>query len=274
MNPAESDIIICEFCNIPAKHEVSGFYKCPRCGNLYNSGYKTTAYEGDYFEDEYKKQYGLSYIDDKKNIQKKMFTRLNHIKKYMNQTEGKRLLEIGSAAGFFLEIASDSGFLSQGWEISAYMSEYANKQGNKTTQGNFLDLLDNEKTGNFDLVCAFYSIEHFQCQKKIWQGLSRLLNKGGLLALTVPSYFGPVYYFQKEQWIKTHPVDHFVDYSPSGIKKVCSLFGFKLLQAFPDAYHPERFIFGRSIIFRKFYTMLQKKLVFSDTIFLILQKTI
>jgi len=265
--------IICEFCDLETREFQKGFSVCPKCRNIYNKNYKTIIYEDNYFESEYKKQYGKSYIDDKIAIQNKMRFRLNKIKSNVTALHGKKLLEAGSAAGFFLEIASAAGCIATGWEVSSYMAEYANRNGNKTIQGNFLDMLDMEKNNQYDIISAFYVIEHFREQKKIWSGFSRLLRNNGLLLLAIPSYYGPAFYFQREGWLKNHPVDHFIDYSPAGLKKVCSMFGFKLVNIFPEGVHPERFFLGNIALLKHVYIGIQKIFKFSDTIFVLLKKT-
>lgn len=273
MNHLMEKYKLCEFCGISTHQIRKYFFKCPKCKNIYNKSYQTIAYEDTYFETEYKKQYGKSYIDDKKNIQLKMQYRLNRIKPILQDFSGKKLLEIGSAAGFFLEIANENGFISKGWEISTYMSEYANQNGNTTIQGNFLDLLDHEKNDQYDVISAFYVIEHFTDQKKIWEGFQRLLKKGGLLLLAVPSYFGPAFYFHKDEWDKNHPKDHYIDYSPYGIKTVCNLFGFKKLLIYTEGLHPERFLLGNVFFLKYFYNIIQKTFNFSDTIYIVLKKS-
>jgi SAM-dependent methyltransferase len=272
MDQKTGKTILCEFCNVLTKNHINGFYRCVTCGNIYNGQYQTTEYEDSYFEVEYKKQYGKSYIEDKPDIQKKMQSRLDCIKPYISSFTDKKLLEAGSAAGFFLEIAREAGFYVKGWEISSYMTKFANQQGNTTIQGNFLNLLEKEHDESYDVIAAFYVIEHFREQNKIWQGFYRLLKKDGLLLLAMPSFFGPAFYFHKKDWVKNHPLDHYIDYSPAGIKKVCNLFGLKLLHIYPEGLHPERFLLGNTFFLKYFYTMIQKTCKFTDTMFVVIQK--
>lgn len=199
---------LCEFCCVPTKNVFSHFYRCPNCGNLFNLNHQTTSYEDSYFEGEYEKQYGKTYIDDKSNIQKRMKLRLEQVRPFIQYAKHKKLLEIGSAAGFFLELASAAGFLAKGWEISKYMSDYANEHGSPTIQGDFLNLLQEESRNEYDMICAFYVIEHFKEQKEIWKGLSRIIRDNGLLILALPSTFGPAFYYHQDNWIKNHPRDH------------------------------------------------------------------
>jgi len=267
-----SEYIRCQFCHVETRHIVGNFRRCPRCTNLYNGDYRTTVYEDTYFESEYKNQYGKSYIGDKANIQKKMRSRLEILKTCAGSFQGKNLLEVGSAAGFFLELANGAGLKSQGWELSAYMCDYANKHGLTTRQGNLLELLDKAPSNSFDMIAAFYVIEHFTEQKKIWEGFSRLLKNGGVLALALPSFYGPAYHFHRSDWVRTHPRDHFLDYSPGGIKKVCKVFGLKILHISPEGLHPERFFLGNLPFLKNVYTTIQKTCKFSDTMFVVLQK--
>lgn len=270
---------LCDFCGhtVPGKN---GFAYCVHCGILYNVNYEKTNYEDVYFNDEYKQQYGKSYIDDKENIIKKINQRIALLKKNIPEWGFGNLLEIGSAAGFFLEAVKKEGLTAQGWELSRYMSDYANQNQNKTTCVDFNELIHNKKENSamlmkeavYDIIAAFFVIEHFPDQKTIWENLLKMLKPGGYLAITVPSISGPHYVFHKKQWQKDHPKDHYLDFSHKGIKKLCNLFHLKLLLMAPEGIHPGRFPLGGFRPFSFFYRKFQKKFAFSDTIFIIAQK--
>ncbi|MDH4198754.1 MAG: class I SAM-dependent methyltransferase [Spirochaetia bacterium] len=262
----------CVFCDKPLKQWRAHFYQCPACKNIFNAHYQKIVYEDNYFEGEYRKQYGKSYFDDKKNIQSKMRQRLQYLSQYVPDFRNKTLLEIGSAAGYFLEIAEKEGMMARGWEISKYMTEYANSCGNRTIQGDFFSLLK-KSSEQYDVVGAFYVIEHFVSQKQVWQAFSKLIKDNGFLILSIPYAFGPGLYFHMNEWIKNHPADHFIDYTRSGIKKICSMFGFKLMSIYPEGIHPERFPRGDIFFLKYFYSKIQTKCAFSDTVFLVFQKS-
>ena len=263
----------CQFCSSLLNNISKKFLVCQNCAVIFNLNYQVTSYEDSYFENEYKNQYGKSYIDDKINLQKKMAHRLEVFKKYFKNNSGnKKLLEIGSAAGFFIELARESGFDAEGWEVSKYMSDFANQNGNKTTTGDFIQLLDFTAHDPYNVIAAFYVIEHFSNPRFIWGSLSKILMPKGYLLLAIPCISGPLYTFHRLQWLKTHPKDHYMDYSHKGIKKISSMFGFKILHMEAEGLHPERFPLGNFPVLRQIYKKIQQILAYSDTIYVVLQK--
>ena len=262
------------------------YVQCSYCKVVVSLNAKSTTYEENYFATEYSSQYGKSYLQDKTNIQKRMKWRLDQLEKHtttkfdlnhgdenrqQQSTEKPQLLEIGSAAGFFLELCNDLGFHATGWEISQQMTNYANSKGWETIQGGFLRLSHNYHK-NFALVAAFYVIEHFHDQYLLWKNITKLLKPGGYLLLSLPSSAGPVFKFNKKSWAQGHPRDHFVDYNPLALKKIGRMFGFSLILAKSEGVHPHRFPLGKSLPFSFIYRMYQKLKPFSDTLFVILQK--
>lgn len=267
----------CPFCD-SATREVSGlkfFRQCPKHKILVNSRYKVLSYEEDYFGAEYKAQYGKEYLADKDALWQRNARRFDLASACFSAQSHKRVLEVGSAAGFFLELMQQKGFETTGIEISRQMSDYANKRGITTIHGSFTQVLadypDLPRTP-FDVVAAFYVLEHFPDQKSIWQNFSQLTRSGGFLLLALPSYAGPAFLFNKAHWGQTHPADHAVDYSPLALKRVSAEFDFRVRKTTSEGIHPQRFPMGKYFPLRQCYTWLQKITAFSDTIFAILEK--
>ena len=258
-------------CLLKSIAKKKSFSLCKTCRLIFYHEASSVNYEDHYFFKEYRSQYGKNYLDDKLNIQKKMKERLRLLEKYISIHSRKRLLEIGSACGFFLELSKNSGFTVEGWEVSSFMSTTANKQGYFTRMGSFEELYHKwkERPKKFDILAAFYTIEHFQNIFLFWEAAKELLAPGGILLISVPSSFGPSYYFHKANWILDHPDDHFVDYSPQSLDMLGSFFSFRLLEISAEGIHPERFPLGSLSILKKVYEIIQKKYAFSDTIFAI-----
>ena len=106
-----------------------------------------------------------------------------------------------------------------------------------------------------------------------WEAAHELLHYGGLLALAVPSLFGPSFYFNKKRWILEHPTDHFIDYSPTSLKKIGKAYSFQLLDIYAEGIHPERFPLGKIPILKGVYRAFQRSTAFADTIFVIFRRS-
>jgi len=104
---------------------------CKFCKTVINENYQELEYSDSYFKDEYKEQYGKTYLEDFENIYNASKKRIDKIfRKFLIEDRSNlKLLDIGSAMGFFLKAAVDSqiGFV-QGVEISKYASTYCKEE--------------------------------------------------------------------------------------------------------------------------------------------------
>ncbi|MDH5654814.1 MAG: class I SAM-dependent methyltransferase [Spirochaetia bacterium] len=228
-------LIVSEFCDSFLYSEKTGVY--------YYKNARSLSYDDNYFSEEYKAQYGKTYIEDEKHLRHLAGIRLKRIKKYLNPHAF--IFEIGCAAGFFLDEAKKRGYKTGGMEISAFASQHARELFNlNVICHSFADhpsgIIKRYITHPIDAIASFFTIEHFSDQKAVFQNISQLLKSGGILSLALPSIGGPLFRRNRKLWIDTHPEDHFADYSPDSLKKVLNLYGFRVLKIYPASYHPER----------------------------------
>lgn len=252
------------------------FLQCTFCKTIHYVNAQSSSYEKNYFNNEYHSQYGKTYFEDQANIAQKAQQRIDLVKKFCVMEQPLRILEIGSAAGFFLEQASKNWELAQiqGWEISKDMTEFSKKRGNLVHCGNYFDLFrdwKHNKQNPFDFLFAFYTLEHFNDQSAFWHSVTQLVKPNGYFVFTIPSFHGPMFYLHRKKWIETHPSDHFADYSPYSLKVLASLFSFELVHVCADAVHPERIFRYAPQWLKTLLATLQKKYSFADTILVILK---
>lgn len=213
-------------------------YRCTKCGSISNKFplsqknqgvSKELVYDREYFLSEYKEQYGKTYVEDEGNLRALARSRLERL----YQLDGKpfsgsaSLMDIGAALGYFLSEARKRGFHTvEGVEISTFAAEYCRDNLQIPI---FNGPLENYPLGKqFDVISLFYVLEHFPNQEEILKKIDLLLNPGGWLLLALPSFHGPLYQFRKSEWFSSHPLDHFIDYSPSSITRVLSRKGFRV----------------------------------------------
>jgi SAM-dependent methyltransferase len=212
-------------------------------GVLYSLQARSLSYEDDYFLADYERTYGRSYEEDESNLRNLARRRLHHLKSFTGKDHG-RLLEIGCAAGYFLDEARKSGFDVTGIEISSWGCNLTRKKGLRVVHSSFLEptaeceaLFLNER---FDVIAAFYVIEHFADQRKVFETISSLLMPGGFFLCALPSIHGPLFKYDFKKWKETHPADHYVDYSPCSLRRILPLYNLRALRFFPASYHQER----------------------------------
>jgi SAM-dependent methyltransferase len=100
---------------------------------------------------------------------------------------GRRLLDVGCAAGFFLEAARSAGFAVSGIELSEFASAYARDSlGLAVWTGAAEDLP--EDAGPFDAVTLWDCIEHLRCPPEALTRLRGRMGRGGVLMLSTGDY--------------------------------------------------------------------------------------
>lgn len=260
--------ILCPLCGSEKKILLgSGLYKCRSCGCGFNAAHKLLSYSDSYFTTDYKNQYGKTYEEDFDNIYSISKKRIDQIIK-ISSIRKKSILDIGSALGFFLKCASDSGFTRiKGIEISKFASRYSiSRFGIETINKSFADAALEEK---FDVITSWYFIEHNYFPDQVLSKIYSTLEDGGIFAMTVPSIFGPLFYFNRNEWVEKHPQDHRVDFTPDSAIKILKKTGFRKVIVKTAGVHPERIINRSSLLFPAFdkiYRIFSGIFKFSDTI--------
>jgi len=263
--------LLCPVCSsADFKHINHDFHLCGKCGILFNSGYTPLDYDDNYFLNDYKAQYGRSYLDDFQNIYDQSSDRIKKILKLVNCKiqGGLSLLDIGSAMGFFLKCAQDNGIKRlTGIEISEYAADYCVKEFDiQVIRSSFSDV---KVDTTYNIITAWFFIEHCDDPSYVINQIYNILPEGGLFAFSVPSIFGPMFRFKRQEWIETHPKDHRVDFSPSSVKKILRNRGFKKIHVRPAGIHPERILSKESFLYKPFsflYRQYSKLTGYSDTI--------
>ncbi|MCB1158654.1 MAG: class I SAM-dependent methyltransferase [Leptospiraceae bacterium] len=215
----------------PEEYEI-----CQKTGACRYLKARSREYSDTYFSEEYKNQYKKTYYEDESALRKLAQRRLAILSNFINP-EGKSLLEIGCAAGFFLHEAQKTGFKTTGIELSQTETAYARNLGLNIFCTSYLDF---ESPELYHVICAFFVLEHFDRQQEVLEKMVGSLEKGGFIFLALPSLKGPTYTTNPEEWFKTHPEDHFIDYSPDSIRKVFLAYGMELVYKEPMSYHPAR----------------------------------
>ncbi len=248
--------------------EESPFFYCKSCNSVIHNRYGQVSYDREYFMDDYEQQYGKTYIDDYDNIYAGSLKRLDNIFRFFGKKDDISLLDIGSAAGFFLKAAQDRGAGElMGVEISQYAADFCRENFSiPVIQQSFDDVNLNRQ---FDIITSWFFIEHCEDPRAVLEKIYNMLTDSGILAFSVPSWYGPMYKFHREEWERTHPKDHLINMSPRGAKKILRALGFKRVFVLPSGFHPERVVNSSSPfygIFTKLYRLYGNMTAFSDTI--------
>jgi len=233
--------------NIISRLESRNFYNCPECGITYQVFFKELAnsYRKDYFFDDYKNQYGCTYLEDFENIQKISVPRLQIINKLRYVINKKKnmlnleLLDIGCAYGPFLLESKKNGYIPTGIEIIADAVKYIrSKLGFSVYSGTFETIKLDKK---FDIITMWYVIEHFVDLKHVLTKVNKQLKTGGVFAFSTPNSSGISAVKNKDEFLNNSPFDHITVWNPDITVGVLSRFGFKVKRIRITGHHPERF---------------------------------
>lgn len=123
-----------------------------------------------------------SYI---RRLNKKLASRTALIKRF--KKEGK-LLEIGCGDGSFLNFIKDKGFDVYGLDFSQDAASQAKDKigSDRVFCGRIKDAA--YPVENFDVICLFEVLEHFNNPFEILSEVKKLLKKDGVLIATVPNF--------------------------------------------------------------------------------------
>lgn len=211
---------LCGFSGMP-KPLFSGIVKCPGCGLDYfpDNADTSALYQRDYFHGaEYQ-----SYSEEKEILQRNFRPRLEDILK--KQSSGK-LLEIGCAYGFFLDLAK-AHFQVKGVDITVEGTESARKNfGVNTICADFSSLPD--ESGSYDVICLWDTIEHLPEPFVYLKKAAAWLKPGGHLWLTTGDIGSHIARARGAKWRQIHPPTHLYYFDRSTIEKALLQAGLKM----------------------------------------------
>ena len=266
--------IECDFCkskNIEIKNRnaESNLYKCRKCNSLFRKYFLpvSTDYSSKYFIEDYKNQYGKTYEEDEENLKRLAKSRLETIK---NIKPTGKILDLGSAMGFFLKEASLNGYETEGIEISEYAANYCVKNLNLNVYN--VSLLDFEyKENEYDIITAWYVLEHICDFEKLLKNILFSLKDDGIFAFAMPNGNGISGRFNKN-YFKIVPPDHAFETNPKALDKFLKQYSLKKMYLKNQSVYYNRFcdIFNLQFLkenkgLKNMYNLFAKKYNLGDT---------
>ncbi len=239
--------------------------KCSSCSLLYVSFClnEEKEYTKDYFFDDYKAQYGKTYLEDFDFIKAQGVRRIENITALSKPLEKARLLDVGCAYGPFLSAAFDKGFEPFGIDVSEDAVSYVTNQlqffarvSDFSEPFSLQDFLNSTITANdyFDAITMWYVIEHFINLDTVFKNISKSLKLGGVFAFSTPNANGVSRRTQGSNFFKESPFDHISLFEEQSVKNIVNRYGFKIIKVLSTGIHPNRFpeklqkVFGSTLI--------------------------
>lgn len=162
-------------------------------------------YAKGYFTGDASKVAYVDYKDDKAMITKNMRTFLSHIKRV--KPHGK-LLDVGCALGFFVELALAHGYDAYGFDPSAYAVTEARKLVGRNRIQKCTIHTANYPLGQFDIITLFDVFEHLADPARDVRYLHTLLKPDGIVVLATGDTDSVLARWLKQRWTFYIPPQH------------------------------------------------------------------
>jgi hypothetical protein len=139
------------------------------------------------------------YAADEKYFRKNFERRLRTLNRFLDPARHRHLLEIGSAYGFFLDVARDHFASVRGIDITESGVRHARTQLNlDVVQDDFLT--HDFGPQKFDVVCMWDTIEHLRCPHLFIEKIAAKTERGALLAFTTGDVGSLNARLRKSEW--------------------------------------------------------------------------
>ncbi|MGP1458501.1 MAG: cytidylyltransferase domain-containing protein [Treponema sp.] len=225
------------------------FRRCADCGMVYMAWTADGAakeYTKSYFAEQYKDQYGRTYLEDFAAIKEQSAGRVRRIKAVLKAGGGAKpsVLDIGCAYGPFLSAAFDGGLQPYGTDVAEDAVGYVKKTLSFPAVRAHFPAFDAGKAfgvDEFDAVTMWYVIEHFEDLNSVLEKVSSLVKKGGAFAFSTPSGSGVSARFSRQSFFENSPSDHYTIWEPERAAKILKRYGFSVVSTVSTGHHAERF---------------------------------
>ncbi len=224
------------FSKLSGKGESYKLVECCSCSLEFISPRPDTVeiqsyYESDYFLRRTERGYNNYFSDEVRGEIERVFkmnlSDLGFFEFEETLNKGKRCLDIGCAAGYFVNFMKSRAWDSSGIDVSAECVDFGKRLGLNMTRG---DYLTKKYDGKFDLITLWASIEHLHYPEKFIKKISHELEDSGRLYIsTCRTGFG-FKTISGKKWRYYNFPEHLFYFSISALKKLLEKNGFKILE--------------------------------------------
>jgi len=165
--------------------------------------------------------------------------RLRLVQRYVRRG---RLLEIGSAVGYFLAAAKRAGFEPTGIEPAEELARAARERFGVDARAGFVEDAELEPA-SFEAVCMWHVLEHIPDPQRVLRRLLDVLTPAGVLAIEVPNAGSEEARHLGAAWPHWDPAHHVGHYTPASLRALVEGAGFAVVRVDTlsgVAYYPPR----------------------------------
>lgn len=200
--------------------------KCLGCNLVFAVPGDSSARSHDYDESYYRQGIYADYLEERISIRKNAGRILRELETLV---QGRTLLDVGCAAGFFLEAARARGWTVRGLDVSSYASEYARRELNLDVESGSIESTT-ASSSKFDVVTLWDTIEHLSRPDLALIDIRRQLKPEGILALSTGDYGSLLRRLTGKRWrLFTDPTHNFF-FDESTLRRLLNQTGYELLR--------------------------------------------
>lgn len=205
----------------------AGLERCPLCTHVWadlaiGAEALRALYQRSYFfGDEYS-----NYLEDRRVIEKNFARRLATLRRFLTPRH-RRLFELGSAYGLFLNLARPMFERVSGIDVSEDAVRFSQQEF--TLPVRCADLLETtEPEGTIDVACMWDTIEHLGTPRPYLERLGSRMEPGALLALTTGDISSLNARLQGRRWRLIHPPTHLHYFTQRSLRELLERCGFRI----------------------------------------------
>lgn len=202
---------------------------CKKCGlvrakKIPTAEELTRYYQQDYY---FGQEYS-DYIKDRPALEVNFKKRIDLLNKLSKDSIKLKVLEIGSAYGFFLNLMKQHSSEMIGFEVSSDGAAYSREQFDlNVTNEEFLDF--KIKKNYYDVVAMWDVVEHINNPAAYIKKASASLKVGGLLALTTGDIGAALPKARGDKWRMIHPPTHLYYFNKQSMHKLLESNGLSIV---------------------------------------------
>jgi SAM-dependent methyltransferase len=179
-------------------------------------------YSGDYFWNEYLPALGV--VDGQFDLAE-FDARYAPFLETLAAAPGRRLLEVGAGAGFFLKAAERAGWRATGLELSDAAVGFAREKLGVEVRQEAAETMTLD-AGTFDAAVMFDTIEHLFDPRAVLESIGRALVPGGLLLIATPNFRSLSRALLGPDWAVLSPLEHLYYFEESTLRRLLESSGF------------------------------------------------
>jgi len=178
----------------PVLANVDGYdvIDCENCGFRHIDPLFTTEQLRKFYETEFYESERPDYFERMEADRDWWMLRYRHYFEFLeSHAPGRRLLDIGSGPGYFLDAGRERGWQVLGFEPSHAAADYTRARG-LTVVNDFFSAAAARAKGRFDVITMSMVLEHVRDPIGLIEEARSLLVAGGLLFIASPNDFNPL----------------------------------------------------------------------------------